>query len=185
MDRQTLRKALCATFPSSGGEVVLRETDKGATLREITVHGLPAEAYAVKLDGIKVHKLFFDKIIGDFNKHGDYLIVTDRDMIVVEMKSQKEISEKLLDECKRKFKSDCCIFDYCDSVFFRILKKNPFFKGKPIYFVLLYQGAPIAISPTSAKPSENPPKHTDPEEFLRIPVADNARVNFRKLLGEK
>lgn len=185
MDKQTLRKSLRAIFPSSRGEVVLMETEKEATLCEITVHNLPADSYAVKLDKIRVNNLFVDKQIAGINKHGDYLIVTDREMVVIEMKSRKEISDKLIDDCKRKFKSDCCIFDYCDSVFFRILKKNPFFKGKPIYFVLLYQGAPIAISPTSAKPSENPPKHTDPEEFLRIPVADNARVNFRKLLGEK
>lgn len=185
MDKQTLRKALCATFTSADGEVILKETDSGATLREVTIHGLPSDSYAVKLDNIKVSNLFINKKIGSFNKHGDYLIVTDREMIVVEMKSQKELSEKLLDECKRKFKSDCCIFDYCDSVFFRILKKNPFFKGKPIYFVLLYQGAPIAISPTSAKPSGAPPRHTDPEDFLRIPVADKDRVNFNRLLAGK
>lgn len=185
MDKLTLRKALRATFPSSGGEVVLRETDKGATLREITVHNLPADSYAVKLDKISVNNLFIDKQIAGINMHGDYLIVTDREMIVVEMKSRKELTDKLIDECKRKFKSDCCIFDYCDSVFFHILNKNPFFKGKPIYFVLLYQGAPIALSPTSAKPSENPTRHTDPDDFSRIPVADNARVNFNRLLAGK
>lgn len=182
MDRPTLKKSFCKVVDPVGNEVTLIENDKQATLRTVTVHNLPADSFAVKLDGISVDNLFKSTSIKGFNRHGDYLIVTSSELIVVEMKSQKNLKDKLLLDCQMKFKSDYCMFDYCDSIFARILTKNPFFKGKPIYFVLLYQGAPIAMSPTSAKPAPKNPQHTDPEKFSKIPVANGARISFQRLL---
>lgn len=183
MDKFTLGKRFCDVSSCVDGEIVLVESDPGATLKEVTVFGLPADAYAVKLDPIKVNKLFNCVKEWGFNKHGDYLIVTDNALVVVEMKSKDDVDEKLAHECELKFKSDTCIFDYCDIVFARMVGKNPFFKGRKVYYVLFYQGPTAEKRPVSARPSEEPPTHNAPERFARISVRNKGRVSFGRMMA--
>ena len=183
MDKLTLGKRFCDVTRCVGGEIVLVENGYRSTLREVTVFGLPADAYAVKLDPIKVDKLFNCVKEWGFNKHGDYLIVTDNELVVVEMKSRSDVDEELAHECELKFKSDACIFEYCDIVFDRMVGKNPFFKGRTIYYVLFYQGPTAEKRPVSARPSEKPPTHNTPERFARIAVSNKGRVSFGRMVA--
>ncbi|MDE5693705.1 MAG: hypothetical protein K2I09_07295 [Duncaniella sp.] len=183
MDKDTLRLRFSNVVRVSDGELQLLETGNDATLREVIVTGLPDDAYAVKIDPIKVQKLFSCEKDWAYNKHGDYLIVTDNELIVVEMKSKMDLTDDVVNDVKLKFKSDTCILNYCDSVFRVMLEKNPFFGSKPTYFVLFYQKLPIqklTTVPPVLPPA--PPQHLKPDAFARLQVANGEKVNVKRLL---
>lgn len=182
MDRATLRDCLAQTYPETDNCVVLVETGKDATLREVTISGLPAGSYAVKVDEITVNNLFNSKKVAGTNKHSDYLIVTDRDIIAVEMKSFVTPKDEDIDDIKLKFKGDLCILNYCDSVFQSFLKKRPFFKGRKVHYVLLYKALPMMKTPTSLIPRKTDCAHIDPERFGALQVHDKSIIGLSALL---
>lgn len=182
MDKDTLKCKFSNVVRVSGGELQLLETGNDATLREVIVTGLSDDAYAVKIDPIKVQKLFSCERDWAYNKHGDYLIVTDNELIVVEMKSRTDLTEDVVNDVKLKFKSDMCILDYCDSVFRVMLAKNPFFGSRPTYFVLLYQKLPIQKNTTVPHVRTSGPTHMTPDRFARLQVANGEKINVKRLL---
>lgn len=182
MDKDTLRSKFSNVVRVSGGELQLLETGNDATLREVIVTGLPDDAYAVKIDPIKVQKLFSCEKDWAYNKHGDYLIVTDKELIIVEMKSRMDLNEDVVKDVTLKFKSDTCMLDYCDSVFRVMLAKNPFFSAKPTYFVLFYQKLPLQKTTTVPPAVPSVPAHMTPDSFARLQVANGEKINVRRLL---
>lgn len=182
MDKNALRDCLVKASPENDNSIVLLETDKQATLQEVTISGLPLGSYAVKVDEITVNNLFNSKKVAGTNKHSDYLIVTDRDIIAIEMKSFKTLKNDEIDDIKLKFKGDSCILNYCDAVFQTFLKKRPFFKGRKVYYVLLYEALPMMKTPTSLIPRKQNCTHVDPERFGALQVQNKSIIGLSALL---
>lgn len=182
MDKDTLRECLHPLVVNEcDNKIILTETGESASLREVTIVGLPSGSYAIKLDPIKVDKLFLPEKITGFNKHSDYLIVADKDLIAIELKSPT-LEDIDIEDITCKFKSDLCVFKYCDAVFHTFLNKNPFFSKKNIYYVLLYQALPTNKTYTSLIPNKQNCTHTTPEKFATLPVKNQSAIGLSALL---
>lgn len=182
MDKNTLKSRFSNVVLVSDGELHLLENGDDATLREVIVSGLPDDAFAVKIDPIKVQNLFSCSGEWAYNKHGDYLIVTEDDLIVIEMKSRTDLTDKVVDDVRLKFRSDTCMLDYCDAVFRIMLEKKPFFALRHTCFVLFYQKLPL--QKTTTVPNLGlVPGHVTPDAFARIQVANGERINVKRLMA--
>ena len=127
------------------------------------------------MDKTRFNNFLSDKKEIGFNKHSDYIIITDDKVVFIEMKSKKEVNQELMDECRTKFTSDECSLDYADAIFQRILNKNSFFKKREFHFVLFYQALSIAKTPTAP---ENPSPNLTPDTFRPISVVNEGTVSF-------
>ena len=76
MDVQTLKNSLCNVKQCESDMYVLEEKDKSASLRRVTMCDIPIGSLVIRMDN-KVHFNNFLKDKWGFNKHSDYLIVTD------------------------------------------------------------------------------------------------------------
>ena len=148
MDKETLKKSLCSCSVCSSGSYLLEEKGDDATLRAVTMCDIPQNALVIKMDKVRFSNFLIDRKEIGFNKHSDYIIVTDDKIVFIEMQSKTEVNQELIDECRIKFISDGCSLDYSDSVFKKILHKKPFFEKKEYHYVLLFQALPIAKTPT-------------------------------------
>lgn len=174
MDIHTLKDSLCKANLCESGAFLLEEHDGAATLKKVTVCDIPVGSLVIKMD----NKVKFEKFLKDqwgFNKHCDYLIVTEDKMVFIELKSKTDVCEKLIDDCQSKFKSDNCMLTYADKIFNEILAKNTFFDKREPHYVLLYQASSMAKSPTiftSLTPNKTP------DTFRKISVANEGTISF-------
>lgn len=179
MDKATLKKSLCNCVECSSGSFVLNETKQDATLREVTICDIPIGAMIIKMEDAEFTGFLKPNKQWGYNKHPECVIVTDNKMIFIEMKSQNEVNQKLKDECWKKFTSDCCVIDYVDDVFLKMLKKNRFFDNKEAHFVLLFQTSSMAKTPIVAGPL---PSNLTPDTFRPIPVVNRGTVSFNRTI---
>ena len=178
MDQLTLYNSLCNVSQCTSGTFLLEEKDTSATLNKVSICNVPIGALIIKMDVIEFDKLFKTTKAWGFNKHSDYLIITDDMLVFIEMKSATEISQKTSNDCLLKFKSDKCTLFYADKIFEEMLSKNPFFEKREPHFVLFYQNPPITKTPTSLGTDISVLPNTTPKTFRKIPVANEGTVSF-------
>lgn len=179
MDIVTLKHSICKVAECDSGNYLLEETDPHATLRQVNICDIPTGSLIIKMDGTKFSNLLIDKKAWGFNKHSDYLIVTDIDLVFIEMKSRKDVNEELVEECRQKFTSDNCSISYADKIFQELLSKNAFFKQRSPHYVLLYQGPSIIKDPTEY--AKEPPNNT-PATFRKIAIQDSSTLSFKRTI---
>ena len=131
------------------------------------------------MDKTRFSNLLIDNKEWGFNKHSDYLIVTDIDLVFIEMKSRKDVNQSLVNECQQKFASDNCSIFYADKIFQELLSKNAFFERRSPHYVLLYQGPSIIKDPTVY--AKEPPNNT-PETFRKIAIQDGSTLSFNRTI---
>lgn len=188
MDITTLANSLQRVTVTTNSELVLTETGGAARLTEVTVSKLPPGAFMMKLDEIKVTQLFqrhLEKPWG-FLKHGDYMIVTDSVVVVVEMKSKSDprTNGNLHGNIIKKFNSDLSILKYCDSVFVHLRNLQPFFEERNIYYIALCEALPISKTSTSAAvATHKSPVHTKPGNYAVIQVPNKSKIDFSRFLA--
>lgn len=176
MDILTLKNSLCKVAQCNNGAVTLVEKDNNATLRKVVLCDVPFGALIVKMDDIKFSNFLKDRKEWGFNKHSDYLIVTNDKLVFIEMKSKGEVGIGLQKECCQKFASDECTITYSDMIFQKMLSKESFFDKRETHFVLLYQAPPI--TKTAIRAEIELPSNTSPDRFRPIPVANDATISF-------
>ena len=108
MDIVTLKHSICKVAECDSGNYLLEETDPHATLRQVNICDIPTGSLIIKMDGTKFLNLLKENKLWGFNKHSDYLIVTDIDLVFIEMKSRKDVNDVVVEECRQKFTSDSC-----------------------------------------------------------------------------
>ena len=106
MDIVTLKHSICKVAECDSGNYLLEETDPHATLRQVNICDIPTGSLIIKMDGTKFLNLLKENKLWGFNKHSDYLIVTDIDLVFIEMKSRKDVNDVVVEECRQKFTSD-------------------------------------------------------------------------------
>jgi len=177
MDILTLKNSLCNVNQCTSGTFLLEETDQSATLRKVSLCDIPCDSLIVKMDKIKFNNFLKDQ--WGFNKHSDYLIITNDKLVFIEMKSKTEVSQKLRDDCQQKFTSDGCTMNYADTIFKLMLSKNSFFVNKEPHYVLLFQSPSIAKTPTAVG-TELP--NTTPNSFRQISVCNEGTISFYRTI---
>lgn len=177
MDIKTLKNSLCNVAICATGVIKLVEKDRGATLKEVDLCDVPQGALVVKMDPIRFNKLFQDK--WGFNKHSDYLIITETKLVLIELKSKKDVDASLIEECEKKFLSDNSTLSYADIIFKNMLSKNPFFEGRDHHYVLLYQAPSIQKGTTT---NETLLPNNTPQTFRSIPISDKGTISFYKTI---
>lgn len=189
MDLRTLGRSISNLCRCTDCKIKMEEKEnkkggrKGPTLNDVTVSGLPKDCFVCKLDKINVKGLFHKEGEWHFNKHGDYMIVSDSDVVVVELKSDPDYATSKKNEITMKFRSDAAILDYCDGVFRHVLDKKAFFQGKKMWYVLLYLSTPLSMESTSIKSAASAdPSHNTPETFASIGVRNNDEISYKRLL---
>ena len=175
MDKQTLKNSLCNVYPCNNGTFLLEEKDKSATLRRVSLCDIPFDSLIVKMDKIRFNNLLKDRKDWGFNKHSDYLIITDDKLVYIEMKSRSAVDKGTKDECLQKFLSDTCTTNYADLIFKEILSKNPFFSKREPHYVLLFQSTSITKTPTTVGTA---PANSNPQSFRLIPVSNDSTISF-------
>ncbi|WP_195344747.1 hypothetical protein [Bacteroides xylanisolvens] len=177
MDKNSLQLAL-SNAQCHSNMVQLTEDDPQATLSEINIIDLPDNSIVKKkMDKSKVDNFFIPNREWGYNKHSDYVIITDDHIVLIEIKSRTEVKNDLEHECIQKFSSDLCLLKYADNVFDLMLGKNIFFGSKTIHYVLLYQ-APSINKATTMKMEDN----TAPSRFRKISVSNASTISFKKML---
>mgnify|MGYP007067619510 CR=1 FL=1 len=179
MDMAMLKKSLCTVVLCTSDTYTLEETDKNATLKNVYMCDIPNGSLIVKMDKIRFNNFLKDQKVWGFNKHSDFLIITDDKLVFIELKSRTEVGKELRNECVQKFASDKCTVNYADNIFKEILAKNPFFASREPHFVLLYQAPSILKHPTTLG-AEFP--NLTPDTFRQIPVQNNGTISFNKTI---
>ena len=181
MDRATLKQSLCNCKECVNGSYLLKETDSSATLTDVTMCDIPANALIVKMDKkVRFSNFFQDKKEWGYNKHSDYLIVTDDKLLFVEMKSKKMVDQSLRDECNQKFSSDECVIAHADNIIEKMMRKTSFFNKREAHFVLLFEAPSMAKTPTTLT-GVLPPNLT-PSTFRSIQVPNGGTISFNKAI---
>lgn len=178
MNIETIARSLCKVT-SCTNETTLKENTSNATLKSVVLCDIPTGALVVKMDGIKFSNFLIDKKEWGYNKHSDYLIITDDKLVFIEMKSASEISKTLNDECIQKFSADECAVNYADLIFQKMLSKNTFFNKRETHYVLLFQKISMAKTPTTVIESQS---NTTPNTFRSIPVVNEATISFSRTI---
>lgn len=179
MDIRTLEKSLYTVKKCTSGMFLLEEPDKSATLKKIHMCDIPNGALIVKMDKTKFNNFLKDQKTWGFNKHSDYLIITNDKIVFVELKSKTDVGTTLKDECIQKFKSDKCTINFADKIFEEMLSKNPFFSNKKQHYVLLYQAPSISKQPTISTIAI---PNITPDTFRPIPVQNEGTISFNKTI---
>lgn len=179
MDIQTLKNSLCNGHECTTGYFILKESGDNATLTEITMCDIPLNSLIIKMDKVKFHNLLKDDKTWGFNKHSDYLIVTNDKLVFIEMKSKKSVNTELEEECNKKFSSDSCSINYADEIFVRLLSKNYFFSNKESHYVLFYQSTSINKIGFS---NDIKLSNKTPETFRKIGVENGATVSYNRVI---
>ncbi len=180
MDILTLKRYLCNVFQSDdSGIIKLKEESKDATLKLVYICDVPFGSLIIKMDKIRFEKFLNDNQKLGFNKHSDYLIVTEDKLVFIEMKSKREVNHDLVTECINKFSSDNCVLEYADAIFQTMLTKEAFFEKKETHYVLLYQNPSISKT-TIALETECP--NNIPKAFRKIPISNEGTVSFYRTI---
>lgn len=180
MDIQTLKKSLCNVNQCDSGIFLLEEKDRSATLKKVSLCDVPKGALVVRMDNkVGFHHFLKDQKSWGFNKHSDYLVITQDKLVFIELKSKKEVGQGLTDECQQKFASDGCTLYYADKIFEMLLHKNSFFDNREPHYVLLFQAPSIAKTSTSV---ETMSPNTTPDNFRPIPVSNEGTISFFKTI---
>ena len=180
MDIITLKNNICNIKNlSAGSETVLEEfqNNKDTELKKLKITDIPADGFLFKTDKIRFDNLFKgtkSDFIKNFNKHSDFVIILNDKIVLVELKSTSFNDE----DCKFKFYSDLCVFDYVDSIIKRMCEKNEFFGRLTKHFVVFYLD-PIPKTTSTLSPL---PTNTDPESFRRIGVQNDSEIPFGMLV---
>ena len=178
MDLNTLKKSVCNGNNCTDGHFILIESDPNATLREVTMCDIPQNALIIKMD----NKIKFNNFLKDqwgFNKHSDFLIVTDDKLVFIEIKSITEVNQKLEDECQKKFLSDECTVNYADIIFQKMLSKNTFFDKREPHYVLLFQSPSIAKTTTTVPTTAS---NTSPYTFRKVAVSNGSTISYHRMI---
>lgn len=179
MDIHTLANSLCDGKMCTSNTYVLKEKDRDATLNKVTICDIPENTLFIKMDPIRFNKFFIDNKEWGFNKHSDYLIVTQDRLVFIEMKSRKNVNAELEEECRKKFTSDYCTINYADNIFVDLLSKKSFFNNKEIHYVLLYQSNSI-VKEDFANHQKTP--NNTPETFRKIPVCNEGIISYNNVI---
>lgn len=179
MDVITLKNSLCSVKQHISGLYSFEENGRDATLRKVYMCDIPSGALIIKLDGIKFSKFLIENGSWGFNKHSDYLIITDDKLVFIEMKSKKAVGSDLKKECIQKFSSDECSMNYADLIFQKMLSKNSFFDKREQHYVLLFQAPSIMKTPIKAGAELS---NTTPNTFRQIPVANESTISFYRTI---
>lgn len=179
MDITTLKKSMCKVSNCDSGDYMLKEKNPNATLKQVCLCDIPKGSLIIKMDGIRFDNFLKDCKEWGYNKHSDYLIITELDLVFIELKSKKDINDTLINTCRQKFASDTCTIYYADKIFQELLSKNTFFEKRNRHYVLLYQAPSILKRTTEfTKPSAN----NTPETFRKIAIQNGEILSFNKTL---
>lgn len=176
MNKNILKSSLCSVAVCSQ-ETILKETGAEATLREVKIVNLPQETLVIKMDSVRFHGLFKDK--WGFNKHCDYALVTDSEVVFVELKSRNELTDNMRNDCEKKFQSDICTIEYADAIFANLLSKNKFFINRKKHYVVFYQALSVSKTPTQTKDKK---ANNSPETFRPIAIQNQGTIRFEMIL---
>lgn len=179
MDIKMLKRSICNVAECNSGNFLLEETDPHATLKQVNLCDIPTGSLIIKMEATRFSNLLKDNKTWGFNKHSDYLIVTDNDMVFIEMKSLKEVNQTLIETCRQKFASDNCTIYYADKIFEELLSKNAFFKQRCPHYVLLYQGPSVIKDPIECV--KELPNNT-PCTFRRIAIYNGSTLSFNRTI---
>lgn len=176
MDLNTLKKSLCNIVELKDCMVTLIEDKnkgKAGTLERVYIKEIPENSICFKIEKTRFNNLLKAEGIWHFNKHSDYIIANNEDIVFIEMKSTDVNEEK----CISKFKGDLCALKYSDSIFEIICKKNKFFEGKKRHYNVLYY-VPINLTTSQI----NSPANAEPMTFRKIGTQNDCVINFNRLL---
>lgn len=176
MDLKTLKGSLCKIVELEDCKYTLIEKSNQGNndvLEKVHIDHIPKNSICFKIDGTQFNNLFNTAGCWHYNKHSDYIIVNDKDVVFIEMKSKK-VDEA---ECVSKFKGDLCTLSYSDSIFSIICEKNKFFEGKRKHYNVLYY-VPINLRPSQINSSDN----AEPNTFRRIGTQNDCVIDFNRLL---
>ena len=159
----------------------LVESAPSATLKKVYVCNIPKDTVVLRMDNIKVFNFIAESMKLGYNKHCDYALITDTHVVFVELKSQKNLNDKLKEECIKKFSADLCVLDYADAVFRIMASKNSYFDKMEKRYVLLYQALPIPkISITNQ--NQQITTNDNPNNFRSLKVVNESRLDFDDFL---
>lgn len=178
MNKEYLKKSLCnATICSQ--ETTLMENDASATLKEVRIVDLPPNTLVIKMDKANFDGWIKNNLGWGFNKHCDYALVTDSEVIFVELKSKNELTDNMRNDCEKKFQSDICTIEYADAIFANLLSKNKFFINRKKHYVVFYQALSVSKTPTQTKDKK---ANNSPETFRPIAIQNQGTIRFEMIL---
>lgn len=171
------KASLCtATELNPRNRFELVETDPQAKLKKVIVSDIPEGALVCRLEHVALTGLTNAPTEKgwSYNKHCDYLIISDNSCIFIEMKSNPKV-ENVRDVTRNKFKADACLMKYADTIFEDLRSKNKFFNGKNCHYVLLYRGENL-LKPLLGRKSY--PANNYPHLFREIAVKNDEIVSY-------
>lgn len=181
MDSMETKKCFSVSLSITENLLILSEKAKNASLNQVGIKGLPATSFAIKMDSVRITGLFTDQL--KHNKHCDYLIVTPRELIFIEMKSKGSTNqlEKLDRNVKQKFQSDICITEYMKEVVVNLAECRDVFSGKKSYFVLFLERLSTSVETLG---DNNLKKHNTFKNYGTLQVTNKEEVHYNRLIGK-
>lgn len=164
----------------NGNIVILTENDKQSKLKKIQINDIPNGSIVLDSDKIHLNTLFYEKL--PINKSSDFLIITDEQLIFIEMKSDTNAPKTKRKESISKFTATECITDFIDIVIEKFGITDKFISKLQRKFILFYLKPSIGKETTSLKGSYEPkPKYNKPEIFYPFQVANEEIIEFSEL----
>jgi hypothetical protein len=178
MSKDNVKKYLNYLVECTDAKYTLEETDSNAKLKKVVINGIPQGALIVRIDnGDGINKLL--KSDGDdfpINKRSDYLIIDEKNVIFVEMKS-KNVDKK---DCILKFKSSACLISYIDNLFNEFLGSNSYFENKAKHYVVI--SLQISCYKDPFTENYNTKSNTRPGQFRNIETLNGGEVFYQQFL---
>lgn len=159
---------------------ILKEKDPGAKLQTVSVEEIPNNTLIWQIENIALNGFLNPGAAKKwaYNKHGDYVMLTDNDCVFIELKSNPKLLN-IEEDCRKKFHADTCLIMYADLIIERLCKDNPIFKGLNFHYVLLH-GSEKLHKPLLGPPQKS--SNDSPDKFRSIRVHDAGRISFKDFL---
>ena len=179
MSKDNVKKYLNYLVECTAAKYTLEETDPNAKLKKVVINGIPQGALIVRIDnGDGIKKLL--KSDGDdfpINKRSDYLIIDEKNVIFVEMKS-KNVDTR---DCILKFKSSACLISYIDNLFNEFLGSNSYFENKAKHYVVISLQQMSCYKDPFTK-NDDTKSNTRPGQFRNIETPNKGEVFYEQFL---
>ncbi len=194
MPREILLEILEESIIQNHDEVTsfdLKETDRTAKLKKITLTGIPNNSIILNLDKFSSNTLFKASVKkGKYdNCRCDYVIVTNEKCVFfIEMKSDVNSPNKknMNKKCIGQYKASRCLLVYIDAIITDMYQQNKIFASGDNYYILLYSSAlpPHTSASLKSEYTTSKPNNT-PENFLAIPVVNGGVLSFEELISQR
>jgi hypothetical protein len=168
------------TQPCNDATLIVQESERQASMRQVNIVSVGASAFALKYDacGFPGQKLFAAH--PSMHRACDSIAFCEVDnepfILCCELKS----SEPTRYEIAEQFCSAHCFLTYLDTLLQQYCEGQSIAKWQRRYFVFHNQDA----TPVSKRPSMDERANTTPETALFIPTQTGAKQYVRQLLGK-